>query len=118
VMIPFDFEEVRYWTDSTALVKDEEFWKIYQFRSQQATPMAEEEKVLFDEIIDFDYIKNDSREIILRIYQEEGYGILSNLYGEVLGATYDDITLMADRNTGGQKDRIFLAEKYVNEADL
>ena len=80
--------------------------------------MAEEEKVLFDEIIDFDYIKNDSREIILRIYQEEGYGILSNLYGEVLGATYDDITLMADRNTGGQKDRIFLAEKYVNEADL
>ena len=118
VLIPFDFEEIRYWTDSTALVKDEAFWKIYQFRSQQDTKMAAEEKVLFDKIIDFDYIKSDPREIILRIYQEEGYGILSNLYGEVLGATYDDITLMADRNTGGQKDRIFLAEKYVSEADL
>ena len=70
----------------------------------------------FETIIE--YIKNDSKEIILRIYQAEGYGILSNLYGEVLGATYDDITLMTDRNTGGQKDRIFLAEKYVKEADL
>ncbi len=121
VVIPFDYTEIKYWTDSSALVKNEEFWQILKFSSITGSKTPEKlYDISYTGILDFDYIKDTPNEIILRIYKKEGYGMLSNKYGEILGATYDDIVLMADRSSEEDitQNRVFLAEKYVTEADL
>lgn len=100
----FDYEEIQYWNDSTAIVKHNQNWVIYNFLDK---------KVVADKIRDFKWLRNDASEKIIRIHQENQYGVISNKKGVVLAATYSDIL-----NVGSPTRPMYFTEKHVEEASI
>lgn len=103
-LMPLVYEEVRYWNDSVALVKEASFWSLYNFRDQQ---------IVYGGIKTIHTINSNESEKVSLILKDSGYGILSNLRGEVISATYDDVI-----NVGTQENPVYLAEKLIAEADF
>ena len=116
-LTPFAFERVVYWNDSSALVKADGRWLIYQLATTPQWSSLEPGRVLYDNITDFSFFQqgNDLSEQLLRIYAQQAYGVLSSRRGEVLAPTYDGISLFGDPDAN---DYLYLTEKYVPEADL
>lgn len=100
----FDYEEIQFWSDSTAIMKRNHHWLIYNFI---------EKKTIADKIRDFKWLRNDATERIIRIHQENQYGVISNRKGVVLAATYSDII-----NLGTPTLPFYFTEKHVEEASL
>jgi hypothetical protein len=100
----FAFDEIRYWQYGVALVKQEGRWHLYQIGDR---------KFLFKPIEEFSYVRQDKEEIILKVYADKKYGILSNEKGVVVDFEYDDL-----RNVGSEKIPFYLAENFVDDADV
>jgi hypothetical protein len=100
----FIFDEIRYWQYGVALVKQHEVWHLYSIADK---------KFIFKPIEDFQYIRKDDEELIIKIYAGKKYGILSNARGVVIDFEYDDL-----RNVGTQQAPFYLAENYVDDADV
>lgn len=98
----FVFEKVKYWNDTSALVQSDEKWFIYGIKSKTR---------LYDDILEFKYLRNDENEIILLITGENGNGVLSNRFGEVIGPTFNDVI-----NIGSKQKPVYFAEKFIREA--
>lgn len=116
LLLPFEFQAVRYWNDSSALVWYEDQWHIYAMaNSPQRRLTFDEQSLRYRGIIEFSELPSTSDEILLKIYRKGGYGVLSNRQGEVLRASFDDIRLLAHPQT---QEPLYLTEKYVSEAKL
>jgi hypothetical protein len=116
VHLPFSFESVRYWNDSSALVRFEDQWHIYPLSPEpQRRLNFEENEFLYSGIEEFTTLESAWPEVLIKIYKNGGYGVLSNQRAELLSPTFDDI-----RYFQGKKDdqNLFLTEKYVSEAKL
>jgi hypothetical protein len=110
----FDFDNIIYWNDTAALVQQDNIWSIY--RVSVSAPYDEEvDYTLYDAIEEYDLLEAAEGENLYKIYKDGGYGILSNQRGEILAPTYDDIRLLGSIS---DPHSIFLAEKYVPEAEL
>ncbi|CAN5605283.1 hypothetical protein BH23BAC1_BH23BAC1_09610 [soil metagenome] len=96
------FDQVIYWTDSVAMVKNKDHWNLYHLYNNE---------ILYDEISDFKYIRQDSLENIITIIKNNNYGVLSSLRGEVIPPLYSDII-----NLGSEKEPVYFSEKNVEEA--
>jgi hypothetical protein len=103
-VIPFEYEEIRYWNDSTALVKKNFQWIIYNFV---------EKKVIADRIKSFTWLMDTPDEKLIIFHQESHYGVLSNRKGIILPATYSDIV-----NLGSGTKPLYFTEKHVEEASI
>jgi hypothetical protein len=103
-VLPFEYEEIRYWNDSTALVKKDFQWTLYNFI---------EKKRLVDRIREFKWIRDSDEEKILIIRQDNYYGVIHNRKGYILPATYTDII-----NLGSITQPLYFTEKYVEEASI
>lgn len=103
-ILPFEYEEIRYWNDSSALVKRNFQWIIYNFIDK---------KVIADKIRNFKWLKNEAEEKILIVQQENNYGVISNRKGFILPATYSDII-----NLGSAAQPLYFTEKHVEEASI
>ncbi|QOI98734.1 MAG: WG repeat-containing protein [Flammeovirgaceae bacterium] len=103
-VLPFEYEEIRYWNDSTALLKKNFQWMLYNFI---------EKKNLIDRIRDFTWIRDTEAEKILIIRQDNYYGVIHNRKGYILPATYTDII-----NLGSVTQPLYFTEKYVEEASI
>ncbi len=117
-LTPFAFDRVVYWNDASALVKADGRWLIYQLtRTTKQWSSLDPNNVLYDNITDFSFFRqgNDRQEQLLRVYAQQGYGVLSNQRSQVLAPTYDGITLFGN---AADDDYLYLTEKYVPEADL
>ncbi len=110
----FDFDNIVYWNDTAALVKQEGVWSIYRLSTEE--PYDEDKDYLiYQGIEDYDLLEATKQEKLYKIYKKGGYGILSDQRGELLAPTYDDIRLLGSI---ADPHSIFLAEKYVPEAEL
>ncbi|MCK6618752.1 MAG: WG repeat-containing protein [Cyclobacteriaceae bacterium] len=103
-VLPFEYEEIRYWNDSTALLKKNFQWILYNFI---------EKKKLIDRIRDFTWIRDTETEKLLIIRQDNYYGVIHNRKGYTLPATYTDII-----NLGSVTQPLYFTEKYVEEASI
>jgi hypothetical protein len=101
---PFAYEEIRYWNDSTALVKHNFQWVIYNFI---------EKKIVADKIASFQWLRNEESEKLIIFKQENNFGVLSSKRGIVLPATYSDIV-----NLGSGSQPLYFTEKHVEEASI
>jgi hypothetical protein len=101
---PFEYEEIRYWNDSTALVKKNFQWIIYNFV---------EKKVIADKIRSFRWLRDTEGEKLIIVNQEGNYGVISSTRGFVLQSTYSDIV-----NIGSQAQPLYFTEKHVEEASI
>lgn len=100
----YKFDEILDWNDSIALVKEEDEWKLYDIKNNQ---------FVFEGISEYKVLRDDEEEKILLITKDSKSGILSNNYGEVVGATFNDII-----NIGTVENPVYFAEKYILEADF
>lgn len=104
VIMPFEYEEIRYWSDSVAIVKKNFNWVFYNFV---------EKRVMMDKIKTFKWVQNTDQEKVLIIQQENAYGVISNRRGTILPATYTDII-----NLGSETTPLYFTEKHVEEASI
>ena len=100
----YKFDEILDWNDSVALVKEIDEWKLYDIKN---------DVYLFEGISEYKVLRDDEEEKILLITKDSKSGILSNLYGEVVGATFNDII-----NIGTVENPVYFAEKYIIEAEF
>jgi hypothetical protein len=103
-VMPFEYEEIRYWNDSSALVKKNFQWTLYNFV---------EKKIIADRIKSFSWLLNTPDEKLIIFHQEGYYGVLSSREGIILPATYSDIV-----NLGSGTKPLYFTEKHVEEASI
>ncbi len=100
----FVFDEIHYWQYGVALVKKDDTWHLYHIADKKFTLKPIEE---------FKYIRKDDKEVIIRVYADKQYGIISNTRGVIADFEYDDL-----RNVGTAEIPFYLAEKYISNADV
>jgi len=99
----YQFEEILDWNDSIALVKKAGEWGLFNIaRGQYVYEGITEYKVL-----------RDGTDKLLLVTRNGQLGVLSNLYGVIIGATFNDII-----NIGSAEQPVFFAEKYIREAEF
>lgn len=101
---PFEFEEIRYWNDSSAIVKKNFNWIIYNFI---------EKKIVMDKIKKFKWVLDSEQEKIMIFQQENSYGVMSNKRGTIIAPTFSDIL-----NLGSASVPLYFTEKHVEEAGI
>jgi hypothetical protein len=99
-----DFDEVQYWNDTSALVRQANKWKIYDFKTSRF------DSEYFDK---FEFFDSDSDEILIKTFRSSGFGILSNLKGRVL---VEEFTGIKQLDASGSM--LFLAEKHIPQAGI
>jgi hypothetical protein len=100
----FQFNEIQYWNDTVAWVKENFQWKLIHFKTNT---------VVFDKIKDFKYISKYPHEYVAIIHQDNYYGVISNRRGLIIPATFTDIVNLGDAETP-----MYFTEKHVEEADI
>ena len=103
-IIPFEYEEIRYWSDSSALVKKNFNWVVFNFI---------EKRIVMDKIKTFKWVLNAEQEKILIVQQENNYGVISSRRGMIIPTTFTDII-----NLGSATVPLYFTEKHVEEASI
>ena len=104
VLTAFEFDEVKYFNDSIALVRIDNEWLLENIKN---------EEILYERIVDFEIIDVGVEDKTLFINTESGQGIYSETLGQVIEPTYTFIRIL-----GTQKDPIYFAVKLVAEANI
>jgi hypothetical protein len=104
VILPFEYEEILYWNDSSALVKKNFNWMFYNFVEGHA---------LIDQVKKFKKVLDTDQEKILIVQQENKYGVISNRKGIIIPTTFTDIV-----NLGSPTAPLYFTEKHVEEASI
>ncbi|MEQ9300355.1 MAG: WG repeat-containing protein, partial [Cyclobacteriaceae bacterium] len=100
----FWYEDVSYWTDSTALVKQEDQYQVINIESGEEV-MSGIRKV--------SPLLETPDEIVLSILGKDGFGIMSNKHGEILPPLYNDIV-----NLGTVDNPVYFAEQHLPRAEF
>jgi hypothetical protein len=101
---PFRFEDIRFWLQTVALVKENGQWRLYDLVNKIYFLQP------FDEI---SYVQSNESEIVLKVYVNRKYGILSNRRGPIIPAEYDDLG-----NAGDEMVPFYVAEKQIKTASV
>ncbi len=100
----YKFDEILDWNDSVALVKEKDIWNLYDIKNA---------KYIYEGISEYKVLRDDEKEKIIHIIKDSQSGILSNIHGEVVGASFNDVI-----NIGSTETPVYFAEKYILEADF
>lgn len=98
----FEFEEVLYWNDTTAFVKKNFQWKLFQLYKN---------KVLIDNIKSYKTVSDTGDEKIFIVNFGNEVGVIGNKRGTILPFTFNGI-----KNLGPPDEPFYFAEKHVEEA--
>lgn len=99
-----DYEDIQFWTDSTALVAEGDTYQIINI---------ETEDVLFDGIREYNFVRQASEESIIKYLGDDGFGIYSSKHGVVLQPEYNDIV-----NLGTPEKPIYFSEQHLPKASF
>ncbi|MTI21319.1 hypothetical protein E1176_09840 [Fulvivirga sp. RKSG066] len=102
LLIDEGFEMVEHWSDTVALVKKEGDWHFLSLNSAEISDLSFQS---------YDITKISEEEKVITILSNGKYGVVSNLRGEVVPPTFNDIVLF---NAPGQP--VFFTEKRIKEA--
>lgn len=100
----FEFDEIRYWNDSAAWVKKNYQWSIYQIATRE---------VKLARIRNFQVISNSGTEQVVRVQQDNHFGVVSNVNGIIIPLTFNDVI-----NLGSEEKPLYFTEKRVEEAGI
>ena len=96
------YDDIRYWSDSLFIVSENKRSSLFDTQSL--------EKII--DLVSYSFVSNENNDLIL-IQTEEGYGIYSSSYGEILIPAYNSIKSF---NLNGRY--YFLAKREISEANL
>jgi hypothetical protein len=100
----FEFNAIQFWNDTTALVKKDSQWMLYEIKTK---------KILLDQIKDLKMIRNTPTEKLAIIYQGSHHGVIHNQHGTIIPISYTDVI-----NVGSADKPLYFTEKYVAEAAI
>lgn len=100
----FDFDEVKYWNDTVALVRIEKEWIFHDIANESS---------IYEGMLDYDVLRKGKDGALIKVTKESGIGLYHTVNGEVIEPTFDDIKVL-----GSIQDPIFFSLKIVAEADL
>jgi TolA-binding protein len=100
----FEFDEVQYWNDSTALVKRKSDWFIYDIHLK---------KNVESDIKQIEVISETPEEKLCIIKQGDYFGVLSNVDGFIIPPSFTKLL-----NVGNAEEPLYFTEKHVEEALL
>ena len=101
-VIPFRYEAIRYFNDSSAWVKTDKEWSLINFINKklilEGITNVEENTVINDQYVIFS--------------SNKGKGVIHRKNGTIISNTFNKIV-----NIGSECSPVFLAEKFIKEAD-
>jgi hypothetical protein len=100
----FDFEEIKYWNDTAAWVKKNFTWSILSIKDQNFK---------LSRVRSFQTITDHDGEMIVRVQQDNYFGIVSNRKGIIIPPTFTDVL-----NIGSVEKPFYFTEKRVEEAGI
>jgi hypothetical protein len=100
----FEFNEIQFWNDTTALVKKNFQWMLYEIKTR---------KVLLNEIKHIALVRNTLTEKLAIVHQGVNYGVMHNQRGIILPFSFTDVV-----NVGSADTPLFFTEKKVEEAPV
>jgi hypothetical protein len=98
-----EYDELLYWSDSVALVKNLEHWSLFNFYTEEN---------LLTEMSDFEFISKDEGDLVIKFRTSSGMGVYSSLNGLLFEPTFNDVI-----NIGTPKTPLYFCEKSIPEAD-
>ncbi|MEL7002852.1 MAG: WG repeat-containing protein, partial [Bacteroidota bacterium] len=98
------FEEVVFWNDTSALVKNDFLWYLYDLNSGTLSEQG---------IKSISFIRESSEELVAVILVDNSYGVWSSTRGEVIAPTFNDIV-----NVGTENNHVYFTEKHIEEAEF
>nr|WP_302180110.1 WG repeat-containing protein [Chryseosolibacter indicus] len=101
---PFTFNEVKYWGDTLAFVRQNDIWKFYNLYRRKTTG---------DNFREIKFVSELPDERVAIVYPDYGAGILSSKRGEIIRPSFNFIS-----NVGSQEEPCYLTEKHVEEASV
>jgi hypothetical protein len=97
-----EFEEVREWNDSVALVKKNQLWSLYDVYQRT---------IQESNIKEFKMIRDTDAEKIAIVERDNSFGVISNRRGTIIPVTFSDLI-----NVGSAEEPLFFTEKHFAEA--
>ncbi len=99
-----EFEEIRFWNDSSALVRKNNAWMVYEISTG---------KILLDRVQNYRLIRDTQNEKLAIVQQDHKYGVIHNVLGTIIPLSFSDII-----NVGSGTEPLYFTEKHVEEASL
>ncbi len=103
-ILPFEFDQILYWNDSSALVKKGYQWMIYGIQKNKA---------IIDQISQYTKLSSLDGHQVMRVFKGNGFGILHSKKGMLISPTFYNIHQVQQQDTV-----LYVAEKYIEEADF
>ncbi len=100
----FEWEEIQYWNDSSALVKKNFQWMVIGIQSH---------KVKLDRIRSYSAINDSAFEKVYMVRQDNAYGVISSKGGVIVPIQYSDII-----NLGNKEVPLYFTERHIEEAGI
>ena len=101
VIVPYEYDEVELWNDSSFIVKNTEGFHFVDLNRNK-----------FSDFTSYSFISNEQKNII-EVNSDSGKGIYSTSHGEILKPVYDNIV-----TTRVNDDLFFLARREISDAGL
>lgn len=98
------FDEIKYWNDSVALVKQGLSWNFYDIHGRRFTET---------DLRSFTFIKDFADEKIAIVQKGDGFGVLSNRGKVIVPLTFTSVL-----NLGSTESPLYFTEKHIPEASL
>lgn len=96
-----EFDEIRYWNDTSALVRKDWRWLMINLRDQS---------VIIDRIRDFKFIRQDAHDQLAIVHVDDRFGVLHNRQGTVVPVSFSDVV-----NLGSPDTPVYFAEKRLGD---
>ncbi|GJM28226.1 MAG: hypothetical protein DHS20C17_08610 [Cyclobacteriaceae bacterium] len=101
-LLPFEFDDIKQWSDSTVFALKENSWQVMNYFTGE---------VLYQNISGFEWIQSlKNLKAIVKV--DQGYGLLDSQQGMLLNPGFNDII-----NLGTSLEPVYFTEKYIPEAD-
>lgn len=100
----FEFDEVKFWNDSAALVRRDNRWTLLNLLTNA---------VLIDQIRDFRFIREGERDRLAIVHAGDDFGVLHSNKGTIIPLKFTDII-----NVGSAAHPMYFTEKHIEEAAM
>lgn len=100
----FDYEEIMYWNDSLALVRQAGLWNLFDMVSRKLTETR---------LSSINIIHDDAGEKIAIVEKDKNFGVISSRGMVVIPITFSDVI-----NLGSGEAPLYFTEKHIDEASL
>lgn len=100
----FEFDEIKYWNDSVALVRKNKLWEMLDLFTG---------KTILSEIREIIPVRESANEKLFIMNQNNLFGVVSSKRGRIIPFSFSDLV-----NVGSVEEPLYFTEKHVSEASV